>query len=138
MSTQDFQEQVGTNALAIDRLTSAVDVLVSQFIRPNAQQHLDSMERLDRIEQLLDRHAQAIVAIDLRLDRVAEQQRANVEQITQNTEGIAELRTMHRETQQSLQILIDEGRADRQAQQEALRVIISNAQRTDQLEQQAS
>ena len=56
----------------VQQLSSAVDVLVSQFIRPNAQQALANYERLERLEGLVE--------------TMALQQQENREQISANTQ----------------------------------------------------
>jgi len=100
MTNDELQAAIEANTTAIDGLTGAVDILVSRFIRPNAQQHLESMDRLGRIEQILERHAEAIAAIDLKLDRVADQQTVNAQQIAANTEAITQFDTRLEETRQ--------------------------------------
>jgi len=100
MTNDELQAAVVANTAAIDKLTGAVNVLVDRFIRPNAQQHLESMERLGRIEQILERHAEVIATIDLRLDRVADQQTVNAQQIAANTEAITQFDTRLEETRQ--------------------------------------
>lgn len=89
MTHDELQTAVEANTAAIDRLTGAIDILVSRFIRPNAQQHLESMDRLERIEPILERHAEVITTIDLKLDRIADQQTTNAQQITANAQQIA-------------------------------------------------
>ena len=138
MTPQELQQAIAANTQVVTQLSNAVDVLVTQFIQPTAQQAVANRERLGRIEDLLDRHAQAIVGIDERLDRLVAQVEATADQTARNAEGISDLRILHRENQQSLQILIDEGRADRQAQREALQAILANSRRLERLEQQAS
>ena len=54
-----------------EQLAQLIATLISDFIRPNAQQHLESMSRLDRIESLLERHAEVIAGIDIKLDQIA-------------------------------------------------------------------
>ncbi|MEL7330751.1 MAG: hypothetical protein AAFN12_00815 [Cyanobacteria bacterium J06560_2] len=100
MTNDELQAAVVANTAAIDKLTGAVDVLVDRFIRPNAQQHLESMDRLGRIEQILERHAEAIATIDLKLDRIADQQTTSAQQIAANTEAITQFDTRLEETRQ--------------------------------------
>ena len=122
----------------VQQLSSAVDVLVTQFIRPNAQQAFANYERLERLESALETLvAQSLVN--------AEQIEANQRQIASNTESITRLEakvddiaeTVSEQSQQ-IQVLIDEGRADRQAQREALAAILSISSRVNVLEQRAS
>lgn len=100
MTNDELQAAVVANTATIDKLTGAVDVLVSRFIRPNAQQHLESMDRLGRIEQILERYAEVVATIDLKLDRVADQQTVNAQQIAANTEAITQFDTRIEETRQ--------------------------------------
>jgi hypothetical protein len=44
----------------IAQLSNAVDILVSTFIRPNAQQALANYERIERIEGVAERNVEAI------------------------------------------------------------------------------
>lgn len=69
--------------------TQAINYLVTQFIRPSAQQQQQSDERLSHIEELLERQAEVITGIDLRLETIAQQQQVNTEQIAANAEAIA-------------------------------------------------
>lgn len=133
------------NAQSVAQLTAAVNMLVSQFIRPNTQQANANRETLDEVIDLLERHAAAIVQIDERLaqhdERLARLEEIVAEiaiKVDRNAEGLVELQRLHTENQQALQILIDEGRADRQAQREILQALNSNRQRIERLEQQAS
>ncbi len=122
----------------VQQLSAAVDVLVSQFILPNAQQAFANYERIERLESALETLvAQSLVN--------AEQIEANQHQIAGNTESITRLEakvddiaeTVFEQSQQ-IQVLIDEGRADRQAQREAIAAILSIGSRVDVLEQRAS
>lgn len=99
-----------SNARDIAALTSAVDMLVSQFIRPAMQQANANRETLDEVIELLSRHAQGLLGQEQRLDQMvdrlesierivaqnaqqiattAQQQQANAQQISQNSEAIA-------------------------------------------------
>ena len=89
----ELQQQLTT-------LTSAVDALVTQFIRPNAQQALENQQTLSQVINLLDRHAQAIVDIDDRLDRISQQQEANTEAIAAVLEQITAFDRRLEETRQ--------------------------------------
>ena len=152
-----------SNARNIAALTSAVDMLVSQFIRPAAQQANGNRETLDEVVELLSRHAEGLLTLEQRLEslselvaRTAQQQQANAQQIAQNAEAITQFDTrleetrqlvaknssdfarMNTETKASLDRLIEENRAFRESQQTQLAAIIGNARRIDRLEQQAS
>ena len=98
-----------SNARDIAALTSAVDMLVSQFIRPATQQANANRETLDEVIELLNRHAQGLLGQEQRLDQMidrlesiegivaqnaqqiattAQQQQVNAQQISQNAEAI--------------------------------------------------
>lgn len=98
-----------SNARDIAALTSAVDMLVSQFIRPATQQANANRERLDEVIDLLNRHAQGLLGQAQRLDQMidrldsiegivaqnaqqiaatAQQQQANAQQIALNAEAL--------------------------------------------------
>ncbi|MEO1445346.1 MAG: hypothetical protein AAFV46_03750 [Cyanobacteria bacterium J06635_11] len=79
------------NAQAIAQLTEAVNVLVSQFIRPNAQQANANRESINEVVALLNRHAHAITEIDQRLEATTQRTAANAEQIAANSQQIAAL-----------------------------------------------
>ncbi|MEL7358008.1 MAG: hypothetical protein AAFN40_15745 [Cyanobacteria bacterium J06560_6] len=96
-----------SNASDIAQLTQAISMLVSQFIRPNAQQANANRETLDRIANLLQGHAEGLLNLELRLDQIediaratAQQQQLNAQQIAQNVESIAAFDTRLEETRQ--------------------------------------
>lgn len=151
-----------SNARDVAALTSAVDMLVSQFIRPATQQANANRETLDEVIELLGRHTQGLLSLEQRLEQlegvvsqIAQQQQANVQQIAQNAEAItrydqrleetrqlvaknsSDFAQMNTETKASLDSLIEENRAFRESQQSQLAAIIGNARRLDRLEQQA-
>lgn len=146
-----------------EQLAQLIATLISDFIRPNAQQHLESMERLDRIEQLLERHAEVIAGVDIKLDQlstitqeVASTQAAAVERMSAFDERLEETRALvaknssdmaqnnaaqeqrSQEIDGKLDRLIEENRAFRESQQTQLAAIIGNGRRIDRLEQRAS
>ena len=122
----------------VEQLSSTIDVLVSEFIRPATQQAFANYERLDRLESALETLvAQSLIN--------AEQIEANQQQIASNSESITRLEAKVddiaeavAEQSQQIQVLIDEGRADRQTQREALAAILSIGSRVEILEQRAS
>ena len=140
-----LEEIVETNTLATRQLNESINCLVSEFIRPNTQQAFANYERLERLESALETLvAQSLVnaeQIAANPERIA----ANQEQIAGNTENITRLEAMieglgTRIADQSnqIQVLIDEGRVDRQNQREALAAILAVSGRVDVLEQRAS
>ncbi|MFK8184011.1 MAG: hypothetical protein AB8B99_11605 [Phormidesmis sp.] len=80
---------------AVAATNAAVNGLVSQFIRPNAQQANTNRETLDEVIELLSRHTQGLLSLEQRLDQMvdrlesiegivaqnAQQQQANNQQI---------------------------------------------------------
>ena len=136
MSNEELQQAVESNIQAIASLNESISFLVTEFIRPSAQQALSNYERLERLERVVEQNAQAITAM-------TELSQINRQQIAANAEKNAELDlkmdrvTAHQqENDRQITILINEGRADRQAQREALTAIIANSRKIDQLEQQ--
>lgn len=129
---------VEANALAIQQANESMNFLVTEFIRPSLQQAFANFERLERIEI-------AIEANTLQIREVKELAEINQRQIAANTENITRLETKVdevietvRSQSQQIQILIEDNRADRQAQREALAAIISVDRRVGVLEQRAS
>lgn len=82
MTNDELQQVVAAN-------TAAINALVTQFIRPNAQQALENQRSIAQVIELMDRHARAIVEIDERLEANTQQITANAEQIAANTQQIA-------------------------------------------------
>ncbi len=64
----------------METLTNTLNLLVTEFIRPSAQQAAANHERLERIEVILE--------------RIAEGQSANEQQIGGNAEGLTEAREL--------------------------------------------
>lgn len=106
----DTEALIKANSQAIDKLSNAVDALVTQFIRPTAQQSFSNFERLDRLETALETLVVNIAKLEIKVTEQSNQ----------------------------VQILVDEGRADRKAQRDALAAILINGNRINALEQKAS
>lgn len=128
---------IAANTQAIADLNQTINLLVTEFVRPTAQQAFSNFERLERLESALETLvAQSLVN--------AEQIEANQQQIASSAENITKLgikvdeisETVRGQSQQ-IQVLIEEGRADRQAQREALSAILNNDSRISSLEQRA-
>lgn len=122
----------------IEALNQALNFLTTEFIRSSAQQARANYERLERIEAVVAENAQSISRIDSLIE-------ANQRQIAANTENITRLETKVNNLAETvcgqsnrIPILIDEGRADRQAQREALAAIINNSNRIEILERRVS
>ena len=156
-------QQIAANTEAIAELNNAVNFLVTEFIWPNAQQHQQSLERLERVEGIIE-------AIAQRLEETITQQQANARQIAQNAEGITQYRQLLEETRQlvaqnasniaqgsarhdqemaeikaaqdrndqQINRLVTEMEAIAEASRTQLAAIIGNGRRIDRLEQQAS
>ena len=122
---------------------------MSEFIKPNTQQAFANYERLERIESTIE----AVVAQSLvNAEQIETNQRqieANQQQIANSAENITRLEILSEDTSRRLeeriaeqsrqiQVLADEGRADRQVQREALAAIIAIDDRVEILEQRAS
>ena len=129
----------------VERLSGTIDVLVTEFIRPATQQAYANYERLERLESALETlvgqslvNAEQIEANQRQIASNTEQIEANQRQIASNTESITRLEATVNDQSQQIQVLIEEGRADRQTQREALAAILSVSGRVDVLEQRAS
>ena len=142
MTNNELQQAIAAN-------TAAIGALVTQFIRPNAQQALENQRSVAQLIELMDRHARAIIEIDERLEANIQQIAANAEQIAANSSRIAQLSVKQDQvldrideqqarTTESLNLLIEENRAFRESQQSQLAAIISNGRRIDRIEQRAS
>ncbi|MEL7351460.1 MAG: hypothetical protein AAF171_02985 [Cyanobacteria bacterium P01_A01_bin.116] len=156
MTNDELQALIAAN-------TAAINALVTQFIRPNAQQALENQRSISQGVELMNRHAQAILQIDERLAANTQQIAAigdHIEQldtrlketrqlVAKNASEIAQLGTKHDQmferldarldrTDGQINLLIEENRAFRESQQAQLAAIIGNGRRIDQLEQQAS
>ena len=104
---------------AIEQLNSTLNVLITEFIRPNAQQARANYERLERIETALDRAATQTVAN-------AEQSGTNEQQIASNAEAIAETGNLVQANaeaistnEQRFEVIRGDANADRQQWQAA-------------------
>ena len=114
-SPQPTPEQ---NARDIAALTSALEMVVTQFVRPSVQQANANREALD---QAVSRFTEGLLTLEARLDQIttslegvrdlvaqntqqlatiAQQQQANAQQIAQNTEAVTEYRRLLEETRQ--------------------------------------
>lgn len=141
-----------SNARDIASLTQALDMVVSQFVRPSVQQANANRETLDEVIELLSRHATGLLTLEQRLEGltdivsdVAQQQRVNAQQTAQNAEAIAALTqrleqfdTRLEETRQlvaknssdiaQISVKVDqfitEGRAARESQQTSINQLI--------------
>jgi hypothetical protein len=120
----------------IAQLSNAVDVLVSQFIRPNAQQALANYERIERIEGVVEDSADAIASLTALSEANQQQIAANAESNAQSQGRLIRIEDLITENGRQVDILIAEGRADRQNARELLAAIIANGRRIDRLEQQ--
>ena len=109
------------NARDIAALTAALDMVVSQFVRPSVQQANGNRETLDEVIELLSRQAQGLLVMEQRIDQlvgslegvrdivaqnsqqiaaIAQQQQANAQQIAQNAEAITAFDSRLEETRQ--------------------------------------
>jgi chromosome segregation ATPase len=124
---------------SIERLSTALDVIVTEFIRPSAQQTAANYERLERVDETLEQ-------TNATLDRVAAQQERNTSDIDALLGAISttdvEVRSLSvraAETDTRFNILIQEMRADRRASQQAFQALLlqlaSLNGRVDELEQ---
>ena len=103
------------------------------------------MQRLDRIEGLLGRHAEVIAGIDIKLDSAAallqeivKSQAVAVEQLEDTRQLVAKNGSDIAQLSVKFDQLIEENRAFRESQQSQLAAIIANGQRITRIEQKAS
>lgn len=139
------EERLNRIEAMIDGLNQSINLLVTEFIRPNTQQTYANFERLERLESALENLvAQSLINAE-QIEANQRQIEANQRQIAGNAESITRLEvkvdqvaeTVSEQSQQ-IQVLIEEGRADRQAQREAFASILSINSRVEALEQKAS
>ncbi|MFK8185351.1 MAG: hypothetical protein AB8B99_18405 [Phormidesmis sp.] len=163
MTNDELQQAIEANTIAISQISQALDAIVTQFIRPNTQQAFANYERLERIETVLENSAetigqleaiqaenaqqvaqntQATKALAQIADTTQQQISSNAEVISQSESRLQRIENLTEENGNQIQVLIEEGRADRQSNErkfsEALAGIISNGRRISRLEQQAS
>ena len=74
MTNDELQQAIVAN-------TAAINALVTQFIRPNAQQAAENQRSIAQMLKLMARHSLAVVQIDERLEANTQQIAANAEQI---------------------------------------------------------
>lgn len=94
----------------LETLSNTIDVLISEFMRPSAQQAQANYERLDRLEAVLE--------------RTVDGQSANEQQIARNAEAVSVLTEQAIESDNRFNILIQEMRADRRASQQATQALL--------------
>jgi Mg/Co/Ni transporter MgtE len=126
----------------IAQLSNAVDVLVSQFIRPNAQQALANYERIERIEGVAERNVEAIASLasssEANRQAIASLtalSEANQQQIAANAEANAQsqgrltrIEDITAENGRQIDILIAEGRVDRQNTRDAIASLTASSE----------
>lgn len=155
MTPAELQTAIEANASNIDRLTGAVDVLVSQFIRPNAQQAFSNFERLGRIEGILEViatqqqantqkiavNADMITAIGESIEAFDQRLEATRDLVAQNSSAIAQLTVKQDQNANDIADLkvlvanmVKENQVFRESQQSQLAAIIGNGRRIDRLE----
>ena len=145
-----------SNARDIAALTQALNMVVSEFVRPSVQQASANREAIERFTE-------GLLVLEQRLDQITGSLEGLRDIAAQNAEGVTEYRLLLEETRQlvaknssdiaqattemkarsdeqqtRLDQLIEENRAFRESQQTQLAAIIGHARRIDRLEQQAS
>ena len=140
----------------LEGLNQSLNFLVTEFIRPNAQQAYANYERLERIEKITQDNADSIAGNAQQIAELKKAIEGNAQQISElktlvNANAInigrletvadstlSEIRDSVNEQSQLLEVLVEENRTTQVSQREALRAILSNANRIDTLERQAS
>ena len=95
MTNDELQQAIEANTRTIAQVSRAIDTLVTQFIRPNAQQALSNYERIERIEAVLESNTEAIGQIE-------SIQAENAQQVAQNTRAITALTQLSEANQQQI------------------------------------
>ena len=150
------EERLERLEAVVERLSGTIDVLVTEFIRPATQQAYANYERLARLESALETlvgqslvnaeqiasNTESITRLEAKVDDIAETVSEQSQQIQVLIEEGRADRQVQREAasdqSRQIQVLIEEGRADRQTQREALAAILSIGGRVDVLERRAS
>ena len=90
-----------------EQLAQLIATLITDFIRPSAQQANANRETLDRVVDLLGRHAEGLLSLEARLDQIeeivratAQQQQINTQQQQINTQRLAQFDERLEETRQ--------------------------------------
>lgn len=156
MSTEERLDKIEE---ALAQLSQSMNFLVTEFIRPSAQQARSNYERLERLEIALETLVAQTTVNAEHVDANQQQIAANSEQVgalgdrieqfdgrledtrgivAQNGSMIAQLGTKLDQLAEKQDQMIEENRAFRESQQTQLAAILSNARRIDRLEQQAS
>lgn len=166
MSNDELQQAIAANTAAIAQLTTtaeqtnqAINLLVSEFIRPNAQQARDNYERLERVEgymvsiaeqqqanaQQIAQNAEAITRFDGRLEETRQLVAKNASDIAQltvkqdrNADAISRLEATQQANAQQIAQNAQQVIALAEASRTQLAAIIGNGRRIDRLEQQVS
>ena len=76
---------------AIEANTAAINMLVTQFIRPATQQAFANFERLQRLEAVVESTVDLQQANAQQIADIATQQQANAQQIAANTEHLTQI-----------------------------------------------
>ncbi|MGC1309452.1 MAG: hypothetical protein WA885_19700 [Phormidesmis sp.] len=121
MTPEAMQAAIEANTDAIAQINQALNTIVSEFIRPTAQQAVANFERLERIEAVVAANAEEIThlgrVVQANADQLADTRQllaANAQQQAESKTEMNQLRAFHREVLQSMQVLINDTRADRQ------------------------
>ena len=99
---------------SIAALSESMNFLVSEFIRPNAQQAQANRLDLQELDERINRIVEMQLVNAEQIAAIAQQATVNEAQIASNTESLRTLRIIQTETDQRFNILVQEMRADRQ------------------------
>ena len=125
-----------SNARDIAALTSAVDMLVSQFIRPATQQANANREALDEVIDILSRHAQGLLSMEQRLDQMVDRLESIEGIVAQNAQQIAETVQQQRVNTQQIAEVVQQQRVNAQQIAEVVQQQRVNAQQIAETVQQ--
>ena len=90
---EEMMQQIAANTQSIEQLTSAVNMLVTQFIRPNSQQAFANFERLERIEGVIETMATRMVTIVDLIQAFDERLEETRSLVAENASRIAQIDT---------------------------------------------
>ena len=94
---QNIVQRLDTLDTRLDRLTNAVDMLVTEFLRPLTQQAVENHQAISKLIEASQRHQ---------------------EWLDEDRQDLADYRQQQREQSAQIQVLIDEAREDRKRSDE--------------------
>ena len=125
-----------SNARDIAALSQALEMVVSQFVRPSIQQANGNRETLNEVIDLLSRHAQGLLSQEQRVDQLVGLLEGVRDIVAQNSQQIAETAQQQRVNSQQIAAITQQQQTNAQqiAQNaEAITALDSRLEETRQL-----